>query len=256
MVDHLQQAEQLTMIELREVSKQFGKRVVFQHLSLKIPKGVQLCLIGSSGAGKSVIGRLIVGLEVPDAGDVVFEGESMLAYSPKDWSRTLDRFGVVFQGNALFDSLSIRENVGLKLDERKDLDPQRINEAVSVALHQVGLDESILNRCPEELSGGMQKRVGIARAIVHQPEYLIYDEPTTGLDPINASRIDDLIASLNKQENRTSIIITHDLHSMKRLAEQVVFLLRGQVHFHGETADFLSSKDQDIRAFLQRDFPG
>ncbi len=241
------------MIEFVDVSKWFGETKVFHHLNLRIPLGSKLCIIGGSGAGKSVLTKLIVGLESPDSGDIRIEGQSISGFLGGDWSRLLDRFGVVFQGNALFDSLSIRDNIGLKLDENRAIPPTEVDRAVSEALRQVGLDDTLLTQYPENLSGGMQKRVGIARAIVHRPSYLIYDEPTSGLDPINADRIDALIAELGKEPGRTSIVITHDMQSVRQLADQVLFLHGGGVYYHGELNPFLEASDPVIRAFMWRD---
>lgn len=240
------------MMELVEVGKRFGEKTVLHGLNLRIPEGIRLCLIGPSGSGKSLISRLLIGLEQPDSGDVRFQGRSISAFRPSQLQEMLDQFGVVFQGNALFDSLTVRENVGIKLDEQRSLSKPEIGQAVLEALEQVGLGAEVLTRFPGELSGGMRKRVGIARAIVHRPAYLLYDEPTAGLDPANADRIDELILSLSQHGNRTSVIITHDLQSVRRLADRVVFLQQGQILFEGGLSAFLACRHPDIRAFLHR----
>ncbi len=240
------------MMELVEVSKRFGEKTVLHGLNLRIPNGIRLCLIGPSGSGKSLISRLLIGLEQPDSGDVRFQGKSILAFRPGQLQEMLDQFGVVFQGNALFDSLTVRENVGIKLDEQRSMPRREIDRAVLEALEQVGLEADVLLRFPGELSGGMRKRVGIARAIVHRPSYLMYDEPTSGLDPANADRIDELIFSLRQQGNRTNVIITHDLQSVRRLADRVAFIQQGEILFEGELTAFLACRHPDIRAFLHR----
>ncbi len=240
------------MIQLHDVHKCFGQRVVLNGVSLEIPDLGNLCLVGRSGSGKSVLARLILGLEQPDSGSIFVNGQSVLGLRATDRHRVYDQFGVVFQGNALFDSLTTRENVGLKLDE-SGIDNDTVTARVLETLQQVGLDETVLDKYPEQLSGGMQKRVGIARAVIHQPRYLIYDEPTTGLDPINAGRIDELITSLSAHAPQSNLIITHDLQLVKHVADQVAFLHEGLIHFSGNPDAFFGHSDSLIRDFLARD---
>lgn len=217
-----------------------------------IPTGSRLCVVGSSGAGKSVLSRLIMGLEKPDSGEIYIDEEAISSLNQKDWRRILDEFGVVFQGAALFDSLNVLENVGLKLFENREGTRSQIRDRVVEALAQVNLSAEILPKYPGQLSGGMRKRVGIARAIIHDPVYIVYDEPTTGLDPISADTIDALIESLAKKPGRTSIIITHDMATVKNIATQVAMIYRHQLLFEGTPAQFMASEDPSVRAFLAR----
>jgi phospholipid/cholesterol/gamma-HCH transport system ATP-binding protein len=160
---------------------------------------------------------------------------------------------VVFQGAALFDSLTVLENVGIRLFEERKLKASKIREMAAEAVKQVGLDpDSVLQKYPSELSGGMQKRVGIARAVVHSPKVVFYDEPTTGLDPVNSSLIDDLMELLSQQEGRTSIIITHDMYTVKTIATKVAFLHDRHLHFLGTPEEMFASSDVEIRKFLDR----
>lgn len=240
------------MIEFRQVSKSFDGKAVLQDVTFSIESGIRACIIGRSGSGKSVLTRLMLGLDLPDAGSIRIDGEDSRRFLPKTWQAVLDRFGVVFQNSALFDSLSVRENVGLKLDEQRAFPPAVIQQKVVAALEQVGLSERILPQYPEQLSGGMRKRVAIARAILHEPDYLIYDEPTSGLDPINSLRIEQLIETLGEAPNRTSIIVTHDLQTVQKLADLVLFLDQRQLYFLGSRQDFFSSADPTIQEFVQR----
>ncbi|MFK7925854.1 MAG: ABC transporter ATP-binding protein [Bacteroidia bacterium] len=240
------------MIEIHNLSKAFEGQKVLNEINLTIPDGSRLCLIGGSGSGKSVLLRCILGLEKTDSGKVVIDGLHTKTMDQTDWQKLLDQFGVVFQRSALFDSLSIGENVGIKLYETRDLATDEIEARIVDALHKVQLSPDIRERFPAELSGGMQKRVAIARAIVHQPRYLVYDEPTTGLDPVNADRIDELILELAEEAGRTSIIVTHDMDSLRKIANQVAMLYETQLGFVGSPADFWQSERPEVKAFLRR----
>ncbi|MEZ4826341.1 MAG: ATP-binding cassette domain-containing protein [Bacteroidia bacterium] len=240
------------MIVIDHISKSFGRQRVLDDISLEIPTGSRLCVVGSSGAGKSVLSRIIVGLERPDAGEVYIDGEAVSTFSQNDWRRILDEFGVVFQGAALFDSLSVLENVGLKLFENREGTRQQISDRVVDALAQVNLGPEILQKFPAQLSGGMRKRVGIARAIIHDPVYLIYDEPTTGLDPVSAGAIDMLIHHLAQKPGRTSIVITHDMATVRNIATQVAMVYEHRLLFAGSPSDFLAAVNPEIQAFLER----
>ncbi|MDX2246975.1 MAG: ATP-binding cassette domain-containing protein [Bacteroidia bacterium] len=240
------------MIKIENISKHFGQQPVLENISMEIPTGSKLCIVGSSGAGKSVLSRLIMGLEKPDSGEIYIDNEPISGFNQQDWRRILDEFGVVFQGAALFDSLTVLENVGLKLFENREGSKRQITERVEEALLQVNLETEILQKYPGQLSGGMRKRVGIARAIIHDPVYLVYDEPTTGLDPISADTIDALIENLAKKPGRTSIIITHDMATVKNLATQVAMIYRNELLFEGSPAAFLASEAPPVRAFLAR----
>lgn len=240
------------MISLQQVSKQFSGKVVLDNLSLDIQDESRLCIVGGSGVGKSVLAKLILGLIPIDTGKILIDGESIQSFSKQDWERILDQFGVVFQGAALFDSLTVRENVGIKLYERGLMPLEEIRQRVIDSLKRVRLGEDILDKYPSELSGGMRKRVGISRAIIHRPRYLFYDEPTTGLDPVSAGAIDDLMLDLAQEPGRTSLIITHDLETVRKIATEVAMLAGGGVSFQGTAEMFFRSESPEVQAFLAR----
>jgi phospholipid/cholesterol/gamma-HCH transport system ATP-binding protein len=240
------------MIEFQGVGKSFGGQQVLRGISCIIPDGAKACIIGGSGSGKSVMMKLLLGLEHPDAGSIRIDGADIGAFRPADWGRTLAQFGVVFQGAALFDSLTVLENVGIRLYESGSASPQAIRAAVLGALEQVGLGEAQLHKYPSELSGGMRKRVGIARAILQRPRYLIYDEPTTGLDPVSSLLIDRLMQELAREPHRTSIIITHDMATVELLADLVIMIANHTLHFTGPPEALFASDDPVIRNFLAR----
>lgn len=241
------------MIELRKVWKGFSGQSILEDLSFTVEQGEKLCIIGKSGGGKSVSLKLMTGLLEPDQGDVLINGENTRAFQAKDWARVLTDFGVVFQGAALFSSLSVFENVGIRLLEERKYSKTQIRDMAAAALASVGLDPAVvMDKFPAELSGGMQKRVGVARAIVHEPRYLFYDEPTTGLDPVSSGMIDELMDSLSRTPGRTSIIITHDMYTVKTIASKVIFIHDRKLHFNGTPEALFASKDPVIQAFLSR----
>ncbi len=241
------------MIELKSVSKSFGNQVVLKDISFKIQDGERLCIIGQSGCGKSVLLKLITGLLPVDSGQILIDGRDITHFGAKDWNKLLLDFGVVFQGAALFDSLSVYENVGIRMIEERELKAAAIRERVAESLGMVGLNAGeIMQKFPAALSGGMQKRVGIARAIVNKPRYIFYDEPTTGLDPVNSGRIDELMQTLATEQGRTSIIITHDMYTVKTIATQVAFIHDRTLHFHGTPEQLSTSQDPEIQKFLAR----
>lgn len=241
------------MIELHSISKSFGEQEILRDISLKVVEGDKLAVIGQSGIGKSVMMKLMTGLLKPSNGKVLIDEVDVTAFTPRQWNPLLRDFGVVFQGAALFDSLTILENVGIRLYEERNLQKEVILQQVSDALRSVGLKpEEVLSKYPSEISGGMQKRAGIARAIVHRPKYVFYDEPTTGLDPINSERIDALMQELSSEKGRTSIIITHDMHTVKEIASKVAMIHDKHLHFFGTPKELYASNDPVVRAFLQR----
>ncbi|MEM9984842.1 MAG: ATP-binding cassette domain-containing protein [Bacteroidota bacterium] len=240
------------MIKLTQIEKAFGEQIIFRGIDLEVRDGDNLFIVGGSGTGKSVLIKLILGLEKQDWGTVEIDGQNTLDFSRSEWQEVLSQFGVVFQGAALFDSLNVLENVGIKLYEAKSHHPKQIRSLVIEALEQVNLSESVLKKYPSELSGGMRKRVGIARAIIQNPRYLIYDEPTTGLDPASSDVIDELIGSLGSYRKRTSVVITHDMTSVHSLADRVIMINQGLIQFDGSQKEFFSSEDPIIDAFLAR----
>lgn len=241
------------MIELRNVWKGFSGQSILEDLSFTVSDGEKVCIIGKSGGGKSVSLKLMTGLLEPDRGEVWIDGENTGRFRAKDWARVLTDFGVVFQGAALFSSLSVFENVGIRLLEERTHTRAQIRELAAAALESVGLNPgAVLDKFPAELSGGMQKRVGVARAIIHEPRYLFYDEPTTGLDPVSSGMIDELMDSLSHKPGRTSIIITHDMYTVKTIASKVIFIHDRKLHFNGTPEALFASSDPVIQAFLSR----
>ena len=237
------------MIEFNHVSKSFGDKVVLDDFSLAIPEGETTVLLGYSGTGKSVALKHIVGLIEPDAGDVVVDGQmvNQLGYDELMLLRT--RIGYVFQFAALFDSLSVGENLALGL-RRQGLDASRVETRVAESLKLVEL-EGAEERYPAELSGGMRKRVGIARAIALRPRYILYDEPTTGLDPVTTAAMDDLMVRARRELGATSVVVTHDLRSAFAVADRIAFLYQGRIRQVGSVAEIRDTTDPLMREFLE-----
>lgn len=240
------------MIALNHIYKHFDKQSVLEDISLHFDPGTRWCIVGGSGSGKSVLLKLILGLMEPDAGQIIIDGQSTQAFNSQDWQEVMADFGVVFQSSALFDSLNVRENIGLRLYEHRSMLASEIQKQVLAALAEVNLEAEVLEKYPAELSGGMRKRVAIARALIHRPRYLVYDEPTTGLDPVSASIIDNLIGQLATQADRMTLLVTHDMVSVRQLATHVAMLHEKRLLFAGETEAFFGSADPEIQAFLSR----
>lgn len=239
------------MIDITGISKRFGDKVVLEDVSLRVKEGGTLALFGPSGTGKSVLLKHIIGLIEPDAGDVIVDGVSITEASRQQLSQVRQRVGYVFQGAALFDSLSVGENIRLGMD----IDGCRHSEQecrcrVAECLRLVNLDPDVAELYPVEISGGMQKRVAIARAIAGHQRYLLYDEPTTGLDPENAYIITRLIDDLRREIGVTSIIVTHDLANAFRAADRIALLFRGRIRFNGTVDEFRNSDDPIVRRFV------
>lgn len=240
------------MIEISGLYKSFGSKKVLNGIDLNINKGECLAIIGRSGCGKSVLLKHIVGLLFPDAGTVRVEDELIGDLKSKDLYRVRRKFGFLFQGAALFDSMTVGENVALPLVENDfNYSEEKLKEVIAEKLSLVGL-KGIENLKPSELSGGMKKRVGLARALVTEPEYMLYDEPTTGLDPVMSDSIDDLIKELNDKLDVTSIIITHDMFSVKNVADKVAMVHEGKIYFTGTPAELINSGDEVIQNFIKR----
>ncbi len=240
------------MIEIHDLHKSFSGKEVLTGVNLEIDKGQTTVVIGRSGCGKSVLIKHIVGLLQPDAGWVKVEGQVVSELSVSELYELRKMFGFLFQGAALFDSLTVEENVGLPLEESKNgFQKSEIERIVKEKLELVGLKD--INKLkPAELSGGMKKRVGLARALVTNPEYILYDEPTTGLDPIMSDSIDSMIKELSSKISVTSVVVTHDLYSVKNVADKVAMMHNGKIHFVGTPAELLNSRDPDIVAFIKR----
>lgn len=240
------------MIEIVNLHKNFNGKKVLTGVNLNINKGETLVIIGQSGCGKSVLIKLIVGLLKPDNGYVLVEGKKVNELSEKALYELRRNFGFLFQGAALFDSMTVEENVAMPLTESDvSYSNEEITRIVNEKLELVGL-AGINKLKPSELSGGMRKRVGLARALATNPEYIFYDEPTTGLDPIMSDSIDNLIESLKTKINATSIVVTHDMFSVKNIATKVAMLHEGKVHFTGTPDELLNSADPVITEFIKR----
>ena len=241
------------MIEFRGLHKAFGPNIVLSGVDLTVAEGETLVLLGPSGTGKSVLLKHTIGLLDPDAGDVIVDGISIAAASAAELRAVRRRVGYVFQNAALFDSMSVLENLALALVEDRDARAVAgCRDEATELLRRVNLDAAVLDKYPAELSGGMRKRVGVARAIASRPRYLLYDEPTTGLDPVNASNIDRLIVELRRDLGVTSIVVTHDLDSALQVADRIALLIEGRIHACAAPAEIMASDDPVVRGFMRR----
>lgn len=238
------------MIKIRNVYRSFGENEVLKGINLSINKGETFLIIGRSGAGKTVLLKNIIGLLRPDCGTISIDGVEITQLTKSKLEKVRLQFGLVFQGSALFDFLTIEENVGFFLYQHTDLKKSEIRKKVTETLALVGL-EGIEDLYPYELSGGMKKRVAIARAIIYNPKILIYDEPTTGIDPIAVDKIVSLIDDLHKRLAVTSLVVTHDLEVGLKLADRLAFLLGGKIIFEGDKKDLEKSKDKRLIQFLK-----
>jgi phospholipid/cholesterol/gamma-HCH transport system ATP-binding protein len=239
------------VIQLRGVRLSFGGRAVLDGIDLVVEPRETVCILGGSGAGKSTVLRLILGLIQPDEGQIIVNGRDMSTATYEEVLETRLDMGMVFQGAALFDSLTVLDNVGFYLFEHTDLSEAEIRRRVEDALEVVDLEPSdVMNLLPSELSGGMRKRVGVARALIHEPKLLLYDEPTSGLDPITTRTIDELIRKLQRELGVTSVVVTHDLDSAFRIADRLALLFEGKIVFEGSVEDMKSSDQSYVREFL------
>jgi phospholipid/cholesterol/gamma-HCH transport system ATP-binding protein len=240
------------MISIKNLYKSFDTKPVLTGVNLDIKKGETIVIIGRSGCGKSVLVKNIVGLLKPDSGYVLVEGQNVNEMNQKELYDLRRKFGFLFQGAALFDSMTVEENVSLPLRESfRDIPPDEIKKLVDENLGLVGL-KGINKLKPAELSGGMKKRVGLARALVTKPDYIFYDEPTTGLDPIMSDSIDLMIKDLSDKLNVTSIVVTHDMYSVNNVADRVAMMHEGKIYFDGTPAELINSKDPIIVDFIKR----
>ena len=237
------------MIEIINLHKSFNTKQVLQGVNLHIERGETMVVIGGSGSGKSVLIKHIIGLLIPDEGNITINGVDIFSLSEGELNNTRKKFGMLFQGAALFDSLTVWENVGFALRQHTDLSNEEIRDIASRKLEMVGL-RGIEDLMPSELSGGMRKRVGLARAIAMEPEILLYDEPTTGLDPIMADAINDLILDMKNKINVTGIAITHDMTSAYKIGDRIAMLYEGRIHGVGTPDEIKLSDDPVIRQFI------
>jgi phospholipid/cholesterol/gamma-HCH transport system ATP-binding protein len=238
-------------IVLENVAKAFGANQVLDGLSLSIEKGESVTIIGQSGSGKSVTLKCILGLIRPDSGSIRIDGEEVVGAKGRDMARLRAKFGMLFQGSALFDSLPVWRNVTFGLTQGRNRDSARMRKVAEENLELVGLGREILDLKPIELSGGMQKRVALARAIAPRPEIVFFDEPTTGLDPIRADVINDLIVSLTENIGATALTITHDMASARKIAHRVAMLYEGRIIWYGPRDRLYDSGNPYVDQFVQ-----
>ena len=238
------------MIEVQGLEKSFGGVPVLRGVSMEIPDAQTYCLIGRSGSGKSVILKHLVGLITPDAGRVIVDGAPLDDLTYSELRRVRRKFGVLFQGGALFDSMSAIENVEFPLQTFTDLNRKEARRRALECLELVELP-GVGKKAPGELSGGQQKRVALARAIAIEPAYILYDEPTSGLDPETSQTIDGLIDRLGRELGTTSVVISHDMHSVLRIADRVGFLHQGRLHWSGTVAELHAATDPTLLGFVR-----
>jgi phospholipid/cholesterol/gamma-HCH transport system ATP-binding protein len=244
----------VALIEFRNVKKAFGPKVVYEDLNLDVHRGEALTIIGGSGMGKSVMLKLLIGLLRVDGGTIVFDGAHVESTPEREYAAVRRRIGMLFQGAALFDSLTVRENVAYGIREHDRLPEKEIEEKVHKALDDVGLP-GISHLLPSDLSAGMRKRVGLARAIALRPEVLLYDEPTTGLDPVSTEKINNLIMETKRIYNVTSIVVTHDMASAMVVSDRIAMVHKGFIIFSGTPAEIRNASDPRVRDFIEGNAP-
>jgi phospholipid/cholesterol/gamma-HCH transport system ATP-binding protein len=250
---------QPTLLETRDLCVNFGRQPVLREIVLKLPRGQTLAVIGESGCGKTVLLKTLIGLVRPTRGTVTFDGQDLASLDERELNHQRVRFGFVFQQAALFDSMTIAQNVGFPLRQHTQKADEEIREIVGRRLAEVGLPDSVTNKKPAELSGGMRKRVGLARALVMNPEIILYDEPTTGLDPIMSDVINELIVQTRERNPVTSVVVTHDMTTAHKVADRVVMLYplsrlgkdERQVIFDGPPDELDKADDPRVSQFIR-----
>jgi len=246
------------LVEIEEMDVVFGRQRVLRGISLSLRRGETLAIIGESGCGKTVLLKTIIGLLTPTRGRVSFDGNDLARLTDRELTRQRTRFGFLFQQAALFDSMTIAQNVSFPLREHTDKDEKEIERIVLARLAEVGLPESVAAKKPAELSGGMRKRVGLARALAMDPEIILYDEPTTGLDPIMSDVINELILNTRRQRPVTGVVVTHDMRTARKTADRVVMLYplgrlaenEPQILFDGPPDEIDSARDRRVSQFI------
>lgn len=244
-----------TMILLREVHKSFGSNHVLRGVNLEVKRGESMVVIGGSGTGKSVLIKCVIGLLRHDRGEIYVDGQEISHLTEEEWNELRKKFGMLFQRDALFDSLTVWENVGFALRRHTNLSDEEIKSIAIEKLKLVGL-QNVENLMPAELSGGMRKRVSLARAIAMEPAILLYDEPTTGLDPIMANVINELIVTMREKLQVTSIAITHDMVSAYRIADRIAMLYQGKIIEVGTPEEIKSSPNEIVQQFIRGEVVG
>ena len=237
-------------IQLRDVKKRFGPKTVLDGINLSVDSGDSLVIIGGSGSGKSVTIKCVLGIIRPDSGSIEVEGEEVTRLSGRKRDAYLRKFGMLFQGAALFDSLPVWENVAFGLIQGRGIGRKQARDIALEKLARVGLGQDVAGLSPSELSGGMQKRVGLARAIAADPEIIFFDEPTTGLDPITADVINDLIATTVRDLGVTAVSITHDIASARKISNRIAMIYKGKIIWDGATADIDKSGNPYVDQFI------
>jgi phospholipid/cholesterol/gamma-HCH transport system ATP-binding protein len=247
------------LIEVEGLSVEFGRQQVLRGIDLKIPRGQTLAIIGESGCGKTVLLKTIIGLIRPTVGRVLFDGKDLALLDERELTKERIRFGFLFQGAALFDSMTIAQNISFPLRQHTKKTHEELRHIISARLAEVGLPENVLGKKPGELSGGMRKRVGLARALAMEPEVILYDEPTTGLDPIMSDVINELILGTRRQHPVTSVVVTHDMRTAQKVADRVVMLYpqprlregESQIIFDGSPDKIERSPDSRVTQFVR-----
>lgn len=238
------------MIEVRNLEKSFGTHKILEGVSFSIDKGESVVIIGRSGGGKSVLLKHLIALLKPDEGQVLIEGENIVPMNERQLLRVRRKFGMLFQGAALFDSMTVAENISFAFRRDRTLPENEIARKVAHVLELVDLP-GIEAKKPSELSGGMRKRVGLARAIVYEPQIVLYDEPTTGLDPIASDSIDKLILRVRDRLDVTSVVVTHDMRSARRLGQRILMLHQKRIYATGTPDEIFDSKDPVVKQFVE-----
>lgn len=241
------------MIEIENLNKRFGQLVVLDDVSLEVSKGENLVVFGRSGQGKSVLLKCIIGLLNPDSGNIVIDGKSIVNLDPGELNKVRKNIGFLFQSAALYDSMTVRENLAFPLKRNfPNLSDNEINDKVEYTLELVSLEHAI-DKMPSELSGGMKKRIGLARSIITDPRLMLYDEPTTGLDPITTKEISELILNLQNKFNMTSVIVTHDLICAEIIADRAIFLKDAKIAYEGTIEELTKSNDPFLKNFFSHE---
>jgi len=238
------------MIDVRSLAKRIGRQEILRGIDLRVARGETLVIIGRSGGGKSVLLKHLIGLLQPDAGEIWIDGENIIGMTERDLAAIRRKVGILFQGGALFDSMTVEENIAFPLREAGERDPRVLREKVNEMLEVIEM-EGQQKKMPVNLSGGMKKRVGLARSIIGRPSCVLYDEPTAGLDPVVSDSINRLIRRLQQRFQMTSVVVTHDMKSAFHVADHIAYLHEGRIYFYGTPDELERSSDSLIQAFME-----